>query len=123
MFKKAARRTGGSSLAGWSTRRQSEPKTGPAVGPRTSDWERIQPRGKKRSPPAPPKTAPALLKRGSEELRKAKGGFKAAMAKASAAIREARKKRLAAALEERKERMAARRLANERKTTTQVESQ
>jgi hypothetical protein len=77
---------------------------------------------RKRPPPAPPKTAPALLKRGSEELRKAKGGVKAATAKASAAIRETRKKKLAAALDERKERMAARRSVNERKATTKVES-
>jgi hypothetical protein len=121
MFKKASRRAGGSSLAGWSTRRQSEPKMGPVVGPHTSDWERIQPRGKKWSSPAPPRTAPTLLKRGSGELRKAKGGFKPAMAKASVAIRETRKKKLTAALEESKERRAARRLANEQKTTTKAE--
>jgi hypothetical protein len=71
--------------------------------------------------PAPPKKTPTLLKKGSAELREAKGGFKAALAKQSAAIREARKKKPAAAVEE-KERRLARRLAKERKATTKVES-
>jgi hypothetical protein len=118
MFKKASRRTGGSSLTGWSTRRQSEPRTGPIVGPRTRDWDRIQPRGKKRLLPAPPKTTPALLKQGSAELQKAKGGVKAAMAKAAAAIRKTRKRKLAAALEEKTARMLVRHLAKDCKTKT-----
>ena len=52
-------------------------------------------------------------KKGSAELQKAKGGFKAAMAEASAAIRDTHEKRLAAAVEK-LERKLARRLEKAR---------
>jgi rubrerythrin len=49
MYKKASRRTGGSALYGWSTRKQTEPKVDLK---RTklilvTDWDQVQPRRKK----------------------------------------------------------------------------
>jgi len=47
MYKKASTRTGGSSLSGWSTRKQTEPKIDLKQTKLVRDWDKIQPRRKR----------------------------------------------------------------------------
>src|SRR5262245_2028031 len=47
MYKKASTRTGGSSLSGWSTRKQTEPKIDVRRTNLVKDWDKVLPRSKK----------------------------------------------------------------------------
>jgi hypothetical protein len=93
---------------------------GSVAGAYTKEWERIQPREKRRLLPPLPEAKPTLLKSGSKELRKAKGEFKA-MTAASAAIREIQRKKKAAIEAEKEQRLARRLLRKESKTTAEFE--
>jgi hypothetical protein len=70
MYKKASTRTGGSNLSGWSTRKQTEPRTTLETVKWTKSWSKIQPERNKKQLEFHPKAR--LLKRDGNATSKGK---------------------------------------------------